>query len=236
MDLSTLMPQQLQIVKTLDRPLFVSAGAGSGKTFTLTRRIVYALSPESGPFVEHLDQVLAITFTKDAAAEIRDRVRRALIEEGMDEEALTVDDAWISTIHGMCSRILRAHALELGIDPEFTVLTDTDELMDQAVEHVLGRATAPMPRLSSPPRLRPSTLGIPWRARAGRLAPVPPSKAGARPAGAIEPAAGRHGRCVRGARPGRYLGTRRRYRARWVRARPRPRKRRCTRCHRAFEA
>lgn len=143
MDLSTLMPQQLQIVKTLDRPLFVSAGAGSGKTFTLTRRIVYALSPESGPFVEHLDQVLAITFTKDAAAEIRDRVRRALIEEGMDEEALTVDDAWISTIHGMCSRILRAHALELGIDPEFTVLTDTDELMDQAVEHVLGRATAP---------------------------------------------------------------------------------------------
>ena len=143
MDLSTLMPQQLQVVKTLDRPLFVSAGAGSGKTFTLTRRIVYALSPESGPFVEHLDQVLAITFTKDAAAEIRDRVRRALIEEGMDEEALTVDDAWISTIHGMCSRILRAHALELGIDPEFTVLTDTDEFMDQAVEHVLGRATAP---------------------------------------------------------------------------------------------
>lgn len=143
MDLSTLMPQQLQVVKTLDRPLFVSAGAGSGKTFTLTRRIVYALSPESGPFVEHLDQVLAITFTKDAAAEIRDRVRRALIDEGMDEEALTVDDAWISTIHGMCSRILRAHALELGIDPEFTVLTDTDELMDQAVEHVLGRATSP---------------------------------------------------------------------------------------------
>lgn len=143
MDLSTLMPQQLQIVKTLDRPLFVSAGAGSGKTFTLTRHIVYALSPESGPFVEHLDQVLAITFTKDAAAEIRDRVRRALIDEGMDEEALTVDDAWISTIHGMCSRILRAHALELGIDPEFTVLTDTDELMDQAVEHVLARATAP---------------------------------------------------------------------------------------------
>ena len=85
MDLSTLMPQQLQIVKTLDRPLFVSAGAGSGKTFTLTRRIVYALSPESGPFVEHLDQVLAITFTKDAAAEIRDRVRRALIDEGMDK-------------------------------------------------------------------------------------------------------------------------------------------------------
>lgn len=168
MDLSTLMPQQLQIVKTLDRPLFVSAGAGSGKTFTLTRRIVYALSPESGPFVEHLDQVLAITFTKDAAAEIRDRVRRALIEEGMDEEALTVDDAWISTIHGMCSRILRAHALELGIDPEFTVLTDTDELMDQAVEHVLGRATAP----DAAPELAASLKGLyAWYPMAGEGGP-----------------------------------------------------------------
>lgn len=168
MDLSTLMPQQLQVVKTLDRPLFVSAGAGSGKTFTLTRRIVYALSPESGPFVEHLDQVLAITFTKDAAAEIRDRVRRALIEEGMDEEALTVDDAWISTIHGMCSRILRAHALELGIDPEFTVLTDTDELMDQAVEHVLGRATTP----DAPPELAASLKALyAWYPMAGEGGP-----------------------------------------------------------------
>lgn len=168
MDLSTLMPQQLQIVKTLDRPLFVSAGAGSGKTFTLTRRIVYALSPESGPFVEHLDQVLAITFTKDAAAEIRDRVRRALIDEGMDEEALTVDDAWISTIHGMCSRILRAHALELGIDPEFTVLTDTDELMDQAVEHVLARATAP----DAAPELAASLKALyAWYPMAGEAGP-----------------------------------------------------------------
>lgn len=142
MDLSTLMPQQREIVTTLDRPLFVSAGAGSGKTFTLTRRILWALSPESGPFAEHLDQVLAITFTKDAAAEIRERVRAALIEAGMAEEALTVDDSWISTIHGMCSRILRTHALELGIDPAFEVLEEGSAavLMDRAVEHVLSAA------------------------------------------------------------------------------------------------
>ena len=140
-DLSTLMPQQREVVTTLDRPLFVSAGAGSGKTFTLTRRILWALSPESGPYVEHLDGVLAITFTKDAAAEIRERVRAALIDAGMDEEALSVDDAWISTIHGMCARILRAHALELGLDPEFSVIEETAaaELMDQAVDHVLSR-------------------------------------------------------------------------------------------------
>ena len=93
MDLSTLMPQQRDIVTTLDRPLFVSAGAGSGKTFTLTRRILWALSPESGPFIQSLDQVLAITFTKDAAAEIRERVRGALIEAGMGDVALQVDDA-----------------------------------------------------------------------------------------------------------------------------------------------
>ena len=139
MDLSTLMPQQREIVTTLDRPLFVSAGAGSGKTFTLTRRILWALSPESGPFIDHVDQVLAITFTKDAAAEIRERVRAALIEAGMEDEALGVDDAWISTIHGMCSRILRAHALELGLDPEFSVVEDTDELIGQAVDRVVAR-------------------------------------------------------------------------------------------------
>ena len=141
MDLSTLMPQQRDIVTTLDRPLFVSAGAGSGKTFTLTRRILWALSPESGPFIQSLDQVLAITFTKDAAAEIRERVRGALIEEGMADVALQVDDAWISTIHGMCSRVLRAHALELGLDPEFTVLDESVSalLMDRAVDIVIAR-------------------------------------------------------------------------------------------------
>lgn len=140
MDLSTLMPQQKEIVTTLDRPLFVSAGAGSGKTFTLTRRILWALSAESGPFAKSLDEILAITFTKDAAAEIRERVRAALVDEGMADEALAVDDAWISTIHGMCSRILREHALELGIDPEFSVLEDTDELMDAAVDRVVAAA------------------------------------------------------------------------------------------------
>ena len=95
------MPQQLEIVKTFDEPLFVSAGAGSGKTFTLTRRIVWALSPESGPYLSSIDELLAITFTNKAAAELRERIRAALIDEGMVEEALKVDGAWISTIHGM---------------------------------------------------------------------------------------------------------------------------------------
>ena len=65
--------------------------------------------------------MLAITFTSKAAGEIKSRVKGALRAGGMTEQALKVDDAWVSTIHGMCSRILRAHALELGIDPAFTV-------------------------------------------------------------------------------------------------------------------
>ena len=63
LDLDGLMPAQREIVTTFDRPVFVSAGAGSGKTFTLTRRILMALSEESGPVIEGMDQVLAITFT-----------------------------------------------------------------------------------------------------------------------------------------------------------------------------
>ncbi len=127
-DLSTLNDAQRAIAETLDRPLFVEAGAGSGKTFTLTRRIAWALSEGSaadgGAFIDSLDQALIITFTNAAALEIKERVRSTLRENGLDEQALTVDDAWISTIHGMCSRILRRHALDLGIDPEFKMLPD----------------------------------------------------------------------------------------------------------------
>ena len=127
-DLSTLNDAQRAIAQTLDRPLFVEAGAGSGKTFTLTRRIAWALSEGSaadgGAFIDSLDQALIITFTNAAALEIKERVRSTLRENGLEEQALTVDDAWISTIHGMCSRILRRHALDLGIDPEFKMLPD----------------------------------------------------------------------------------------------------------------
>ncbi|MDO4436841.1 MAG: UvrD-helicase domain-containing protein [Coriobacteriaceae bacterium] len=144
--------KQERIVKTLEGPLFVSAGAGSGKTFTLTQRIMYALRPGSKPreqwadpnvpeaFLDSIDQVLAITFTQKAAEELKERIRSALVAEGMDAQAAKVDNAWISTIHGMCSRIIRAHALDLGVDPAFGVADYADDLKRAAVEHVLGRA------------------------------------------------------------------------------------------------
>ncbi len=113
-----LKPGQIQCINTLDASLVVAAGAGSGKTFTLTKRIVHAL--ESG-FVQDIDQILAITYTKKAAGELKSRIKSSLAAAGMMEQALKVDEAWISTIHGMCARILRAHAIELGIDPKFEV-------------------------------------------------------------------------------------------------------------------
>lgn len=145
-DLSALNEAQRAIATTLDEPLFVEAGAGSGKTFTLTRRVVWALSEGSGidgaPFLDDLSQVLVITFTNAAAREIKERVRSSLREAGMYEAALSVDDAWISTIHGMCQRILRRYALELGIDPSFGVCGthQETELLDLAVERAVGAA------------------------------------------------------------------------------------------------
>lgn len=144
LDLSGLNDNQRAIVQTLDKPLFVAAGAGSGKTFTLTQRIAWALSPGSGtdgkPFLDDISQILVITFTNAAAREIKERVRPTLRQCGLREQALNVDSAWISTIHGMCSRILKRHALDLNIDPEFSIASENEvnELRGNALQHVVG--------------------------------------------------------------------------------------------------
>ncbi len=145
-DLSGLNERQRKIAMTLDEPLFVEAGAGSGKTFTLTQRVAWALCPGSGegghPFLDSLSQVLVITFTEAAAQEIRERVRTTLRRARMDEAALSVDDAWISTIHGMCSRILHRYALDLGLDPDFTVVVGSEQaaLLAQAMDDAVSAA------------------------------------------------------------------------------------------------
>ncbi len=147
MNLDGCTPGQRTIITTLDLPLMVSAGAGSGKTFTLTQRIAYALEeplPSTGgvPFASGIDEVMAITFTRKAAAELKSRVKHRLLSSGLAEEALKVDDAWITTIHGACARILREHALELGLDPAFSVLAETDaatlraQAFDQVIEDI----------------------------------------------------------------------------------------------------
>ncbi|MBQ9003444.1 MAG: UvrD-helicase domain-containing protein [Eggerthellaceae bacterium] len=130
---------QKECVKTLDKAVVIAAGAGSGKTHTLTKRIIWAL--KSG-YVSDISEICAITFTKKAAAELKSRIKAGLREWGMAEQALKADEAWVSTIHGMCARILRAHALELGIDPAFSVVGDVEvkTYLANAIDQVLVRA------------------------------------------------------------------------------------------------
>ena len=144
MNLDTLTPQQRACVEHVDGPLLVSAGAGSGKTFMLTQRIAYALLNPQISGVSDVDELLAITFTEAAAAEIKARVRNKLREEGLGEQALKVDACWISTIHGMCSRILHENALELGLDPAFGLLADADreEAVAACIEDALKGSDA----------------------------------------------------------------------------------------------
>ncbi|MGI6217227.1 MAG: UvrD-helicase domain-containing protein [Coriobacteriales bacterium] len=117
--------------------LVISAAAGTGKTFTLTQKIAWMM--ENGQ-IDSIDQVLAITFTNKAAGEIKARVRSTLRAHGMYDQALLVDGAWISTIHGMCSRMLKAHAVEAGIDPGFTVIDDftAGQLLEASIEEALS--------------------------------------------------------------------------------------------------
>ena len=135
-----LNPQQNAVVSALGGDVVVRAGAGTGKTSTLTARFVAALAP--GPAWEgsSAERLLTITFTNKAAGEIAERIRRALIASGDIDQARTLPLAWISTVDAFCSRILRFHALEAGIDPSFTLLgeVEREELRDRVLRGVLG--------------------------------------------------------------------------------------------------
>jgi ATP-dependent helicase/nuclease subunit A len=100
--------------------VFVSAGAGTGKTTVLVERFVRAVCERGLP----VDSVLAITYTERAAGELRGRIRRRLAELGRHDLARELDGAWISTIHGFCHRLLKAHPFEAGVDPRFRVLDE----------------------------------------------------------------------------------------------------------------
>ena len=115
--MTELTPEQRRAVERRDGSLLVRAGAGTGKTAVLVERFVGAVV-DDGAAVE---SILAITFTEKAAAEMRTRVRRRFIELGLPEQARAAEAAWISTIHGFCSHVLRANALSAGIDPDFRV-------------------------------------------------------------------------------------------------------------------
>ena len=115
----TLNPQQLAAVEA-GGEVFVSAGAGTGKTAVLVERVVRAVCDRG----LDVDSILVITYTRRAAGELRTRIRAALAERGRHDLARELDGAWISTIHGFCARLLRAYPLAAGLDPRFRELDE----------------------------------------------------------------------------------------------------------------
>jgi ATP-dependent helicase/nuclease subunit A len=111
--------QQLAAVEATGE-VFVSAGAGSGKTAVLVERVVRAVCDRG----LDVDSILVITYTRRAAGELRTRIRAALAERGRHDLARALDGAWISTIHGFCARLLRAYPLAAGLDPRFRELDE----------------------------------------------------------------------------------------------------------------
>lgn len=140
-----LTPQQEQALELGDN-LVVTAGAGTGKTTTLTERYRAILTehPELSP-----TQILTLTFTNDATNELRDRIRTAIDEELATASEETYDrwrgakdelpDGYIHTIHGFCSRVLREFAVEAGVNPDFDTLDEGDAaaVIDTAITAVL---------------------------------------------------------------------------------------------------
>ncbi len=116
--------------------VFVSAGAGTGKTTVLVERFTEAVC-ERGLDV---DSLLVITYTERAAGELRSRIRERLAEVGRRDLARELDGAWISTIHGFCLRLLKAHPFAAGLDPRFRVLDDSQGrvLRSEAFESALS--------------------------------------------------------------------------------------------------
>jgi DNA helicase-2/ATP-dependent DNA helicase PcrA len=117
--LDELNPQQQRAVTTVDGPILILAGAGSGKTKTLTHRIAYLLNEHSvSP-----TQILAVTFTNKAAAEMRERTAQLLGQSADNRSFLP----FLGTFHSICVRLLRRDGQEIGIDPNFIIFDSADQ-------------------------------------------------------------------------------------------------------------
>jgi len=112
--LKGLNPPQRQAVQHGEGPLLILAGAGSGKTRTLTHRVAWLVREQGIPPW----QILAVTFTNKAAAEMRERLERLLG---------SADLPWVSTFHAACVRILRREIGTLGFTSDFTIYDDQDQ-------------------------------------------------------------------------------------------------------------
>src|SRR5262249_14881146 len=120
--------------------VFVSAGAGTGKTLVVVGGLANAVCDDG----VDVGSVLVITYTERAAGELRGRIRRELLERGRADLARELDGAWISTIHGFCHRLLRTYPFAAGLDPRFRVLDDSQArvLRGEAFDRALAEVCA----------------------------------------------------------------------------------------------
>ncbi len=124
MNLTMLNPEQRKAAETLEGPVLILAGAGSGKTRTLTYRVANLIDHGVNP-----RNILALTFTNKAAKEMKERIT-ALIGDQADE-------AWISTFHASCARILRRDIDKIGYSRSFTIFDDDDQ--NAVIKEILKR-------------------------------------------------------------------------------------------------
>jgi len=113
--LANLNHKQQAAVKHISGPLLIIAGAGTGKTTALINRLLYLIQ-EKGL---KTDEILLTTFTEKAVGELTERADRLL--------PYGYTDLWIYTFHGLCERLLREHALDIGLNPDFKLLNTTEQ-------------------------------------------------------------------------------------------------------------
>lgn len=138
-----LTEEQLAAI-TAEHGLFmVSAAAGSGKTTVLTERYLHLVQQRG--LKPH--EILTITFTKKAAAEMKQRIVRLLTDAGLPEEAQAAETGPVQTIHSFCDRVLRENALAAGVDPEFELVPNLGVWVDEEVQRVLMDDTMQEPAI-----------------------------------------------------------------------------------------
>jgi ATP-dependent helicase/nuclease subunit A len=138
-------PGQREAMETRGRALVVEAGAGTGKTRVLVERFVHLLAANPD---WPLESIIAITFTKKAAREMRTRLRQAIEERAKQEGAASIwaarrrelERLQVSTIHSLCARILRENAISAGIDPGFEAIEEAEiqVLQEEAVRQAFN--------------------------------------------------------------------------------------------------